>query len=120
MVSFGGMANISAISSGIFIQTGPLGEGFRTKYGLGGIQETDATGKTIILGKPVKEKEARSRWNYGNNVPPFASIGVDIGIVKGIGVRVDFLELLDLVLGFGNIDIMQDDKIEEVLIKKNN
>ena len=115
-LSFGAMANISVISGGLFFQGGPCGTGFREKYGLGGTQSTHASGGAIILGVPLMENSARSRWGYGRDMPHFASVGVDTGLFFGIGARVDLLELLDFVFGFAMIDIVQDDREEEVVI----
>ena len=82
----------------------------KMKYGLGGRQDTNSSGDTIILGITFYEDDARSRWGYGKDIPHFASVGVDLGIFFGLGVRVDVMEFFDLLLGFAEVDFMEDDK----------
>ncbi|MCM8542025.1 MAG: hypothetical protein NE328_17280 [Lentisphaeraceae bacterium] len=109
-VAFGVQGNASALSAGLFTLVGPGDGGMKMKYGLGGRQDTNSSGDTIILGITFYEDDARSRWGYGKDIPHFASVGVDLGIFFGLGVRVDVMEFFDLLLGFAEVDFMEDDK----------
>lgn len=46
---------------------------------------------------------------YGGKAPGWGSLGFDVGLLVGLGVHVDVVELVDLVSGFFGADISKDD-----------
>jgi hypothetical protein len=46
---------------------------------------------------------------YWKHVPTWGSAGISAGLLVGLGVHVDVVELADLVLGFRGYDIVRDD-----------
>lgn len=109
-------ANVSTLCVGASDVSGFCGgEPGRVKLGLGGIQGTEVEPRSIkIIGLPLKENSPRSRWEYGGEIPPFASLGVSGGFWVNVGVRADFLEFIDFIGGIFLIDIMDDDLKVEV------
>ncbi len=120
--------NTSLLARGMKLDLGPVSTGLyeatgsRTvKLGLGG---TDAIAYDehievygVGLAAPGLKKSFlsdslqpnNSRWGYGGKIAPFGAIKFDIGYGLTLGAQIDFLEMLDFVLGFTTIDIMQDD-----------
>jgi len=41
-----------------------------------------------------------------------------VGFIVALGARVDLLEAVDLILGFGNIDILKDDEASREAIEE--
>ena len=115
-VSLGADVNVMHLAAGFYMQNGIDGEkGHRTKLGLGGVQEVNASGGIRFIGFPLAEVESRSKYGYGEKVPPYGSVGFDLGIIGGIGARVDIFELLDFFLGFAEVDLVEDDEEEPVV-----
>jgi len=107
-VSFGAAVNVTHLAAGIWMQNA---EGKnRAKLGLGGVQTTESNGGIMGVGFPLPERAARSGWGYGKIVPPYGSIGVDVGFFGGIGAKFDILEFFDFFLGFAEIDFIKDDE----------
>lgn len=111
---YGARADISAISVGLSDTGHPYTQTQRFKLGLGGCLHTDTEPMPLFLvGSPLKEDHARSRWGYRNEIPPFGALGFSVGIDfilgLGVGAEVDFVELVDFLLGFAGVDIIDDD-----------
>ena len=85
--------------------------GTRDMFGLGGHQQSESDGTTsgLIIPFGWRKEECRSESFYKRHSPTLGSIGFDMGLVVGIGARIDFVELIDLILGFCGVDILNDD-----------
>lgn len=112
-VSVGADVNVAHIAGGFYMQNGMGDKENRTKLGLGGIQTVNSDGGIRFVGFPLSEKNSRSEYGYGETMPPYGSIGFDLGIFAGIGARVDLFELLDFFLGFAYVDLVKDDEQEK-------
>lgn len=117
--------NATAFGRGVKLDMGPFSTGFyelfssygtTMKFGLGGVEQIDYGHKIEVLGVGLAATGYKSdgnyhnsRWGYGHKILPFAAFKFDIGYIIPLGVQIDFLEIIDLVLGLATIDIMQDD-----------
>ena len=111
MFSVGVAANAGPAIVGLHRTAGSCGDGGRVKIGLGGVQAVSTCGQYAGVVFPISriKEKTRSNGGYGTEAPPWGSVGLDIGLILGLGVRFDVVELADLVLGLGGIDIIDDD-----------
>jgi hypothetical protein len=109
--SMGLAANVGPAVLGWHLILEDQGPGHHGIYGLGGYQESGSDGVAAGLIIPLswREEHGRSRVLYNKISPTWGSVGIDFGWLLGFGARIDFVELIDLILGFGGIDILNDD-----------
>ena len=110
-VTVGSTLNVSVLSIGYYEVSNYWGNpyGQRTKYGFGGREQVNIKGISCLT--PLKERKTgrKSGWGYAYDVPPFAAVGADCGLILGVGAKVDALEFFDFILGFTTLDILSDD-----------
>lgn len=120
--------NASCFSCGLGVNIGPiLIGGFRAGsiFGAGGMTAMGFGGMHYIgdceyfgLLYPFKKEETwgsglpgwRSEVGYGQHYPAWGSVGFDLGLLFGCGVRFDVVEAADFVLGWTGVDFLEDDQ----------
>jgi len=115
--------NGTACGTGIAVNVGPALVGFyeilgftrrggtRAKLGLGGYQQNKEDGEILGVIVPMDFATNLSYKDnfYKEHSPGWGSVGFDMGLIFGIGARVDVVEALDFILGIFTIDLLNDD-----------
>lgn len=131
-VDFNDFALGTAVSVGPMVLGGHaittfIDRGTSFRLGLGGVQEIKTSGIHWGVGFPFERYQATKRpeggpfgdWrldrsssfgDYEHSYPGWGSLGFDIGLLWGVGARVDAVELLDFAVGLTRIDLLRDDQ----------
>ena len=99
-MSLGAAVNVGPAILGWNEISGPDG-GQRYMLGLGGYRWIRADGQysgVIYPLSKVGHDESRSETGYSSVHPTWGSVGFDVGLVVGLGARVDIVELIDFIL----------------------
>ncbi|MEK7270447.1 MAG: hypothetical protein AAB215_05825 [Planctomycetota bacterium] len=122
-LSVGVAANVGPVGLGAFDMlrlSDSLPGGARVKIGLGGVYLARSFGTPGLyvgllfpiihnLGDTKRDVSDHAGDWYGRTYPAWGSVGADVGVGLGLGARVDPIELADFLLGFGLIDLANDD-----------
>ncbi|MFT5130350.1 MAG: hypothetical protein ACI8W8_003981 [Rhodothermales bacterium] len=112
------MANVGPAVVGYQRLVGIDSNGYCMKVGLGGIEELQTSINSggdrptfgLIIPLTHQAFDTRSLVGYGKRHPPWGSVGADLGLFMGIGMRADLVELADFTLGWIRLDLLRDDK----------
>lgn len=114
--ALGALVNVGPAVLGAY-RVGGLEFGERLQFGLGGMvpmrtaNDSAAVGLVVPLEWAMRESPSGEPLEgYRDRYPGYASVGLDLGFILGLGLRVDVVELADCIVGIVGVDLLDDDE----------